>query len=185
MSRRTGETTTSRAVRVLLSCTVFVMFSAMLRIYQDTEAPHDMYPGLESCRQIKDLAKHRYNGEYLLRSDVVAQLSALWSQSDCSRYTALLRKPQGAASASASQEGTGPGKGRSDKEARQAQHQGPAFNSADASQDLTGSAVYNPVLAEDLPVASIGTMTALHTPPARPFSSRADDVPSPPPRALS
>lgn len=184
MLHRTGETTFSRAVRVFLSCTVLVMFSAMLRTYQDTEAPHDMYPGLESCRHIKDLARHKFDGDYLIRSELVAQLASLWSQSDCSRYTALLSDSPREAEARTSQEHTGSDKGRYDKESRRAGHSGPALNSADASHRFTGTAMYNPVLVGDLSIVSIGTMTFLHAPATHAFFSRADDVPSPPPRAL-
>jgi hypothetical protein len=160
------------------------MFSAMLRIYQDPEAPHDMYPGLESCRHIKDLAKNKFDGEYLIRSDVVAQLAALWSQSDCSRYTALLRNSPGEATAGASQERTGSDESRSDQGSRRSRHDGPAFNSVDASEEFTGSAVYNPALMGHLAVAAIGSMISLHAPTTPAMSSRADDVPSPPPRGL-
>jgi hypothetical protein len=184
MLRRIDGTAISKTLRVLLACTVFVMFSAMLRIYQDPEAPHDMYPGLESCRHIKDLAKYKFDGEYLIRSDVVAQLASLWSQSDCSRYSGMLRDSPGQATARASQEHSGPNKGRYGKEARQTLQRGPAFDSADASRDFTGSAFYNPVLVGDLPVASVGNMTSLHAPVVPSFSSRTDEVPSPPPRAL-
>ena len=122
MLRRTDGATISKAVRVLLSCTVLVMFSAMLRIYQDPEAPHDMYPGLESCRQIKDLARHKFDGEYLIRSEMVAQIAALWSQSDCSRYAALLSNSPRQATARASQEQSGTDNGASDSASRRSQH---------------------------------------------------------------
>jgi hypothetical protein len=159
------------------------MFSAMLRIYQDTEAPHDMYPGLESCRQIKDLARHKFDGEYLIRSEIVAQLAQLWSQSDCSRYTALLRNSS--REAVASQKHSGAARGGSDKDSRPPLPNGPSFESSDAAEDFTGSAVYNPVLAGEMPTASHDNMTSLHAPTTPSISSRADDVPSPPPRGLA
>ena len=183
MLRRTAGATISKAVRVLLSCTVLVMFSAMLRIYQDPEAPHDMYPGLESCRQIKDLARHKFDGEYLIRSEMVAQIAALWSQSDCWMYAGLLSNSQAHARVGASQEQRGTGKDTSGSAPRRSHHGGPSFDSADASEDFTGSAAYNPALAGDLPIASHGGLTSWHAPAIPPVSSRADDVPSPPPRS--
>ena len=187
MLQRTGGATISKAIRVLLSCTVFVMFSAMLRIYQDPEAPHDMYPGLESCRHIKELAKHKFDGEYLIRSDMVAQLTSLWTQSDCSRYTAMLRDSRGKAgkaAAGASQERTPSAESQYDRESRQDGHGGPAFAAAEAAEDFTGAAAYNPLVVGHLPSEATGGMTSLHAPATPAFSSRTEEVPSPPPRAL-
>jgi hypothetical protein len=158
------------------------MFNAMLRIYQDPDAPHDMYPGLESCRHIKDLAKNTYDGEYLLRSDLVAQLSLLWSQSDCSRYVGLLRNSPGKVESAALSARSG--EEQRDNQPRRTEQGEVSLESGEGLEDFTGSAAYSPALAEDLPIASAGTTTWLHAARESACYSRSDDVPSPPPRAL-
>ncbi len=168
----------SNALRVLLSCTVFVMYSAMIRIYQDTEAPHDMHPGLETCRHIRDLARNKYDGEYLIRSDVVAQISLLWSQSDCSKYAGLLTGSPHQAKAQTSEQDV-----RGERDSQEAVQKGPAVEAANPLHSVIGAAVHHPGLVRDLPGPVAGALTSLLTPARATFSTRSDDVPSPPPRA--
>lgn len=184
MLRRINSATLSQALRVLLSCTVFVMYSAMIRIYQDPEAPHDMYPGLESCRHIQDLAKHKYDGEYLIRSDIVAQLALLWSQSDCSRYAGLLSTSQEKAAAQAAEEAASEHVARgTEPDTEQAEQKGPALDSANPLDGFSWAA-HNLALVGDFPSVAVSTITSsyVHSEPV--FSSHSDDVTSPPPRVL-
>lgn len=186
MLRIVNGTILSKALRVLLSCTVFVMFNAMMRIYQDPEGPHDMYPGIETCRHIKDLARYKYDGEYLIRSDMVAQLSLLWSQSDCSRYAALLSNPSNSAETRTSQVTVNESnQGLDNSDVRQASHEGPALNSAKPLEDFIGSVAHTPALVGGLSIVSTGDIMSVPAQRGPVFSSRSDDVPSPPPRALS
>lgn len=161
------------------------MYSAMIRIYQDPEAPHDMYPGIESCRHIQDLAKHKYDGEYLIRSDIVAQLALLWSQADCSRYAGLLSTSEGKAAAQATEENASEHVAPdSEADTRQAEQKGPVLDSANPLDGFSWGAAHNLALAGDFPRVAVSTITSsfAHSEPV--FSSRSDDVTSPPPRAL-
>ncbi|HEX8599394.1 MAG TPA: hypothetical protein VF952_12860 [Chloroflexia bacterium] len=157
----------------------------MIRIYQDPEAPHDMHPGIESCRHIKDLANHKYDGEYLIRSDMVAQLALMWSQSDCSRYEGLLSNSQEKAAAQATEvdsnehaaRNTGPGDGQDERK-------GPVLDSANPLEGFSWAAAHNLALVGDFPSVAVSTITSsdAHSEPV--FSSRTDDVTSPPPRVF-
>ncbi len=186
MARKFHVITWCQVLRVLLSCTVFVMYSAMIRIYQDPVAPHDMYPALDTCRHIKDLARYRYDGEYLLRSDIVAQLSMMWSQSNCSRYAGLLTNSHMSAKTPAgeieSREqlalNVTPEEGSHDT-------QGQAFESANPLDGFLWAAAHHLTLMVDLPCVSPRTINSTHAPIEPAFSSRSEDVPSPPPRARS
>jgi hypothetical protein len=185
MLRKISPVTLSKALSVLLSCTVFVMYSAMIRIYQDPEAPHDMYPGLESCRHIKDLAKHKYDGEYLIRSDMVAQLALMWSQSDCSRYAGLLSNSQEKAAAQANEADSGKQVApNTEPDDDQAERQGPVLDSANPLDGFSWAAAHNLALVGDFPSVAVSTITSsdAHNEPV--FSSRTEEVTSPPPRAL-
>ncbi len=161
------------------------MYSAMIRIYQDPEAPHDMYPGLDSCRHIQDLAKNKYDGEYLIRSDIVAQLALLWSQSDCSRYAGLLNTSEGKAAAQAAEEDASEHVAP-DSEAgtEQAEQKGPALDSANPLDGFSWAAAHNLAIVGDFPSVAVSTITSVYAHSEPVFSSRSDDVTSPPPRAV-
>ena len=185
MLRPINSATLSQALRVLLSCTVFVMYSAMIRIYQDPEAPHDMYPGLDSCRHIQDLAKDKYDGEYLIRSDVVAQLALLWSQSDCSRYAGLLNTSEAKAVAQPIEEDSSEqGVRDSESDTGQVGQKGPVLDSANPLDGFSWAAAHNLALVGDIPSVAVSTITSSYAHSEPVFSSRSDDVTSPPPRVL-
>lgn len=186
MARKLHKVALSQVLRVLLSCTVFVMYGAMIRIYQDPAAPHDMHPGLDTCRHIRDLARHKYDGEYLLRSDVVAQISMLWSQSDCSRYAGLLSPSREKAAARAAGEAVSSERNTSSTQTgeNQAERKGPFVASANPLDGFSWAAAHNPLLLGDLPIVSPASLTLSRAPGEPAISSRSDDVPSPPPRAL-
>lgn len=170
---------------MLLACTVFVMYSAMIRIYQDPEAPHDLHPGLVSCRHIQDLAQYKYDGEYLIRSDVVAQLAQMWAQSDCSRYAGLLSNSQEKVAAQPTVEAANEHVGRdSDSNAEGVKQKGPVLDSANPLDGFSWAAAHNLALVGDFPSVAVRTITSAYANSQPVFSSRADDVTSPPPRAL-
>ncbi len=182
---KSPKVTWSQVSRVLLACTVFIMYSAMLRIYHDPVAPHDMYPGLDSCRHIQHLSRYQYDGEYLLRSDVVAQLALMWSQSNCSRYAGLLSNSQEKA-ATLTTAGASSGQSSSSRSATDRQgeaQQGHVLEAADPLDGLSSAASDSPALLVALPIAWPGNVTSGYARGEPAFSSRADDVPSPPPRA--